>query len=393
MAPTSPFSAADNRSNTSVNEHSSTTSPNYTHQAQPGAQQALGVLHSSADAAQGPKHQTQLSTSSPAGIAVANQVTPERLAHLLLHTGPLAIRHITANLAKQIAGFEKLSLSKQRRLIMGCLDQGYEDEAIIFKKTGWGQWSAIQVEPAADFARERNLIRVLNAKVKDNEAQQLRRESITKNRYETDQHDKFLGKHAKQHPLQDHKQAGPGFIDSDNEDALESDSDFSDIEHDKQLQEDDLIPILKLTNRVSPPLIQQSRRSSSSHSLVKPSLNGISKPATTTKFFTNSKSSRSNSLTPSSPELRYLQPDGKKKQPAKINRRNSSIRSTLSDKSLSLHNDNDHDNQDSDTDEEDWQTIGAVKLRTDIDPETSKVTFNQKDEQDAVLALCDLQRN
>lgn len=87
----------------------------------------------------------QLSTSSPAGIAAAAAVTPDKLAKLLLTQGPLAIRHLTSHLATQIPGFAQLSLSKQRRLIIAALDNGDPITGCVFEKVGWGQWAARHV--------------------------------------------------------------------------------------------------------------------------------------------------------------------------------------------------------------------------------------------------------
>ncbi|GMM36988.1 Stb3 protein [Saccharomycopsis crataegensis] len=87
----------------------------------------------------------QLSTSSPAGIAAASAVTPDKLANLLLTQGPLAIRHLTSHLANLIPGFAHLSLSKQRRLIIAALDSGDPITGCIFEKVGWGQWAAKKI--------------------------------------------------------------------------------------------------------------------------------------------------------------------------------------------------------------------------------------------------------
>lgn len=377
LAPTSPFSNYSNLSTSSISNHSTNVSPNFT-----------TTTHKEKKSAQ--KHQTQLSTSSPAGIAVASKVTPERLAHLLLETGPLAIRHITSNLAKQIQGFEKLSLSKQRRLIMSSLDQGFEEESIIFEKIGWGQWSAKHVEPD-NFIKERNAIRIANAKVKDGEHNNAtaRRESITKNKYEIDHHDKFLKKHGSNSTLTS-KTAGKSTnsmmmdddyaIASDDDEEEEEDlangasstNDFYDDDDEAEngvfkFDDEEQIPPLKLNSRlVSPPYQTRSSRSSFSR--------GISKP----KF----KSVRSNSQTPTSPELLYYQKIEKSKNSTAINRRHSSIRSTL----------NNDQNDESDTDEEDWQSIGALKLRKNsvAPPEISIPEHLQKDEQDAAFALVNL---
>ncbi|QPG76500.1 hypothetical protein FOA43_003889 [Brettanomyces nanus] len=83
-----------------------------------------------------------ISTSSPEGIAAASQITPGRIARILLSEGPLPIRHLTAQLVAQVPSFGHLSLSKQRRLIMTAMDSGDSGLCCIFDKIGWGQWEA-----------------------------------------------------------------------------------------------------------------------------------------------------------------------------------------------------------------------------------------------------------
>lgn len=277
------------------------------------------------------KHVTQLSTSSAAGIAIASEVTPKRLAELLTATGPLAIRHITSNLSKQLQGFEKLSLSKQRRLIMSCLNQGCEENSIVFEKIGWGQWSAKKVDPDK-FVKERDSLRIINAKVKDDDKEkehhvEARRESISRNKYDADKHDKFLK--TKQDPSNDFA------ILSDDEDDS---SDLYDEEEEGvfKFEDEENIPPLKLNSRlISPPI------GSSLPSSRRQSRGGITKPILKTK--------RSNSQTPNSPDLLYYS------SKTRVNRRHSSIRSTLDTSK-------DSDAIGDDTDEEDWATIGANKL-------------------------------
>lgn len=87
-----------------------------------------------------------LSTSSPEGIATANEITPNRIANILLNEGPLPIRHLTGHLIKQVPLFGNLSLSKQRRLIMSSLESGDIENNCIFEKIGWGQWEAKVVD-------------------------------------------------------------------------------------------------------------------------------------------------------------------------------------------------------------------------------------------------------
>ncbi|ODQ49252.1 hypothetical protein PICMEDRAFT_98247 [Pichia membranifaciens NRRL Y-2026] len=83
-----------------------------------------------------------LSTSSPEGIAAASQITPNRIANILIKEGPLPIRHLTGYLIQQVPAFGNLSLSKQRRLIMAALESGDILTGCVFEKIGWGQWEA-----------------------------------------------------------------------------------------------------------------------------------------------------------------------------------------------------------------------------------------------------------
>lgn len=89
---------------------------------------------------------TLLSTSSPEGLSVAAKITPTRIANLLIRKGPLPIRHITGQLALEVHGFEMLSLSKQRRLIMAAMEQTDPENNVLFEKIGWGQWAVRKVD-------------------------------------------------------------------------------------------------------------------------------------------------------------------------------------------------------------------------------------------------------
>jgi hypothetical protein len=87
-----------------------------------------------------------LSTSSPEGIQIASQVTPTKLAELLIKKGPLPIRHITSYLCVEVPSFDLLSLSKQRRLIMAAMSQVDPVNNVVFEKIGWGQWAVRKVD-------------------------------------------------------------------------------------------------------------------------------------------------------------------------------------------------------------------------------------------------------
>lgn len=89
----------------------------------------------------GAKAPHKLSTLSPEALRVAAEITPHRLANLLIRKGPLAIRVITAQLAAEVPGFELLSLLKQRRLIMAAMEQEDPANNVVFEKIGWGQWA------------------------------------------------------------------------------------------------------------------------------------------------------------------------------------------------------------------------------------------------------------
>ncbi|CCH62395.1 hypothetical protein TBLA_0H01070 [Henningerozyma blattae CBS 6284] len=107
-----------------------------------------------------------LATTTPEALIAAQMVTPQRITNLLIDKGPLAIRHITQALAIDIPHFKELSSSKQRRLIMSALESGDVENFVIFKKIGWGNWSARRV-PQVEFVKLRDLTNIENAKVND----------------------------------------------------------------------------------------------------------------------------------------------------------------------------------------------------------------------------------
>ena len=93
-------------------------------------------------------------------------ITPQKLSKLLLVRGPLAIRHINHAITEEFPEFQKLSLSKQRRLIMSALESGDVENSVVFEKVGWGQWSAKKVDPEK-FDLERKKTNIENAVAKD----------------------------------------------------------------------------------------------------------------------------------------------------------------------------------------------------------------------------------
>ncbi|CAI5758284.1 unnamed protein product [Candida verbasci] len=87
-----------------------------------------------------------LSTSSPEGLQIASQITSTRIANLLIKKGPLPIRYITNYLSQEVSGFNLLSLSKQRRLIMAAMEMQDSVNNVIFEKIGWGQWAVRKID-------------------------------------------------------------------------------------------------------------------------------------------------------------------------------------------------------------------------------------------------------
>lgn len=108
-----------------------------------------------------------LPTTSPEAILAAEMVTPERLTNLLINNDPLPIRYITHRLADDIPCFKDLSTSKQRRLIMNALDSGDSKNFVVFKKIGWGQWTAKKITDIENFIKIRDLTNSENNKIND----------------------------------------------------------------------------------------------------------------------------------------------------------------------------------------------------------------------------------
>lgn len=81
-------------------------------------------------------------------------ITPAMLAkhhlpEIMLHQGPLAIRHVMSYLTTSVPGFSRIPSAKARRLVVaalegrGCEQQGGgSDGDVIFEKVGWGRWDA-----------------------------------------------------------------------------------------------------------------------------------------------------------------------------------------------------------------------------------------------------------
>ena len=81
-------------------------------------------------------------------------ITPAMLAkyHLpgiMLHQGPLPIRHVMGCLTTSVPGFSRIPPAKARRVVVAALEgRGNDQEGggldgdVIFEKVGWGRWDA-----------------------------------------------------------------------------------------------------------------------------------------------------------------------------------------------------------------------------------------------------------
>lgn len=358
----------------------------------------------------GPK---PISTSSPAGLAAAQMVTPGKLSRLLLEKGPLAIRHITQALGNEIPSFKDLSSSKQRRLIMSAMEGGDREGCVVFEKIGWGQWSAKVVE-AENFTRERELTNAANAKIKDMVAQesQRRRSSST-----------HKGKRA---PLASKAPDGVVYIDENalaSEDEDEEEEDEDEEEEEEELKNEDPYSFRRrkssvvfgdsspegvehelLAQRVRPLLKgRRSRRSSSkirTPSVFKPGAH-LDMPTNPNSGAQSSSLTRNNSATKIDLEQvsNSLSEPTSRRESRVSSSKESSIRSTLLPHKnyhwvptssprlsyqsmpqvpplLSSSQANSRKKQHpvrptekhSDTDEEDWASIGAASLRNNSVP-------------------------
>ncbi|KAF5027230.1 hypothetical protein F66182_646 [Fusarium sp. NRRL 66182] len=99
-------------------------------------------LHESSD---------RLRSISPAleasGAITASLLAKYHLPEILLHHGPLAIRHIMGYLTTSVPGFSGIPPTKARRLVVGALEGrggegGGQAGEVEFEKVGWGRWDA-----------------------------------------------------------------------------------------------------------------------------------------------------------------------------------------------------------------------------------------------------------
>ncbi|KAI2745419.1 hypothetical protein DTO013E5_1531 [Penicillium roqueforti] len=113
------------------------------------------------------KHRATLSPGSPLAtvslpvedLDSTGAITPVMLAkyhlpEILLHQGPLAIRHVMGHLTTSVPGFSHIPPAKARRLVVAALEgrgNGGVQGDVVFEKVGWGRWDARRRgEPAHD---------------------------------------------------------------------------------------------------------------------------------------------------------------------------------------------------------------------------------------------------
>ena len=95
------------------------------------------------------------------GLGSTGTITPAMLAkhhlpEIMLHQGPLAIRHLMGCLTTSVPGFSRIPPAKARRLVVAALEgRGCEQQGggkngdVVFEKVGWGRWDARQAgEPS-----------------------------------------------------------------------------------------------------------------------------------------------------------------------------------------------------------------------------------------------------
>lgn len=100
--------------------------------------------------------------------ASLNFIPGDILSKILIESGPLPMRKITAEIIKYLPQFKSFSTSKQRRLIVNALEIGDETNNIIFEKIGWGLWQVKELNPNDNFQKERAILNELNSKIREN---------------------------------------------------------------------------------------------------------------------------------------------------------------------------------------------------------------------------------
>lgn len=111
-----------------------------------GSKQKQGALATSH-----PESELDLGESvDSAGAITPAMLAQHHLPEIMLHQGPLAIRHVMGCLTTSVPGFSRIPPAKARRLVVaalegrGCEQQHQQDKQndVIYEKVGWGRWDA-----------------------------------------------------------------------------------------------------------------------------------------------------------------------------------------------------------------------------------------------------------
>lgn len=82
------------------------------------------------------------------GAITPGMLAKHHLPEIMLHQGPLAIRHVMGYLTTSVPGFSRIPPAKARRLVVaalegrGCEQGSASDGDVVFEKVGWGRWDA-----------------------------------------------------------------------------------------------------------------------------------------------------------------------------------------------------------------------------------------------------------
>ncbi|KAI9931846.1 hypothetical protein ASPWEDRAFT_104515 [Aspergillus wentii DTO 134E9] len=130
----------------------------------PGSPRSGSHLDSDIDLGDAVEHADARGESQSAhDLDSVGAITPGMLAkyhlpEIMLHQGPLAIRHVMGFLTTSVPGFSRIPPAKARRLVVAALEgRGSEAEGggpkgdVVFEKVGWGRWDARRRgEPSRD---------------------------------------------------------------------------------------------------------------------------------------------------------------------------------------------------------------------------------------------------
>jgi Putative Sin3 binding protein len=97
-----------------------------------------------------PLHGPVLRGLDSVGAITPGMLAKHHLPEILLHHGPLAIRHVMGHLATSVPGFAGIPPARARRLVVAALEGRGGDAdnprgdggEVIFEKVGWGRWDA-----------------------------------------------------------------------------------------------------------------------------------------------------------------------------------------------------------------------------------------------------------